>query len=90
MSRGDETPRAAWQPPFHPSLVGMQMWELQNNDTVDITASFHMDFAPRVIFGGGAAELWCWGPPIIAVEDSDLYFFSAKDNKAHDGSRKCV
>lgn len=25
---------ARMQPPFHPSLVGMQMWELQNNDTL--------------------------------------------------------
>lgn len=48
-----------------------------------------MDFALRVIFGGGAVELWCWGPPIIPVGDSDLYFsFSAKDNRAHDRSRK--
>lgn len=62
---GMETPRAAWQPSFHPSLVGMQMWELQSNGhPVDITALFHTDFAPGVIFGGGTAELWRWGPPI--------------------------
>lgn len=56
---------------------------------VDITALFHMDFAPGVNFlgwGGGAAELWCWSPPIIPVPPTSL--FVAKVNKAYDGSRK--
>lgn len=73
--------------PFHPSLVGMQMWELQNYGTLWTSLHYSTWILQKgLIFGGGAAELWCWGPSIIPVPPTSL--FVAKVNKTHDGSRK--